>query len=53
MRRAIRQPFAGADPTSQDPNADRFQKMLEDAAPQLAEKLMPQNESQPTGKKKP
>jgi tight adherence protein C len=37
---------AGADPTSQDPNADRFQKMLEDAAPQLAEKLMPQNESQ-------
>jgi tight adherence protein C len=37
---------AGADPTSHDPNADRFQKMLEDAAPQLAEKLMPQNETQ-------
>jgi tight adherence protein C len=43
--RNLRNSAAGGE-GAQDPNADRFQKMLEEAAPQLAEKLMPQNESQ-------
>ena len=38
----------GRDPASSftNPGAEKFQKMLEDAAPQLAEKLMPQTETQ-------
>jgi tight adherence protein C len=46
MENRLKNLRSGSGPTGNEQTSDRFQKMLEDAAPQLAEKLMPQNESQ-------